>query len=71
MNRGRLTDSHVHAWHGLATFLTMMTVWRAPHRIAALHRLFWRSHAAAIGCVCTDSDGEHSQKSLSSKTHPE
>jgi hypothetical protein len=47
----------------------MMTVCRAPHRIAALHRLFGRGHAAAIGCIRPDSDGEHSLKNSSRKTH--
>ena len=48
MNCGRLTDSRVHARHGLATILTMMTMRRTSHRVAALHRLFGRRHADAV-----------------------
>jgi hypothetical protein len=66
-----LTESSVHRWHGLATFLTMMTVRRAPHRIAALHRLFGRGHAAAVERIRRDCEDEHSQKNSSSKSHPE
>jgi len=61
----------VYRWHGLATLLTVMTVRRARHRVAALHRLFGRGHTAAIGRIRSDSEGEHSQKNVSSKTHPD
>jgi len=45
---GGLTDSRVHGWHGLAAILTVMTMRRTAHGIAALHRLFGRSHPDAV-----------------------
>jgi hypothetical protein len=70
LQRRWLSESSVNRWHGLAAFLTMMTVGRAPHRVAALHGLLGRGQAAAIGCVRRDRDGEHSHENLCSKTHP-
>jgi len=51
MNGWWLADSSLNRWHGLATILTMMMVGRATHWFAALHRLFGRGHAAAIGRI--------------------
>jgi len=70
MNGWGLADRSLNRWHGLATILTMMMVGRAPHRFAALHRLFGRGHAAAIGRIGRDRNDKQSQKNSSSKPHP-
>jgi len=36
-----------------------------------MHRLFGRRHAAAIGRIRRDRNGEHSQENWFSKTHPQ
>jgi len=48
----------VRGWHGLAAILTVVTMRRAMHRIAALHRLFWRRRGTAVECVRCESGCE-------------
>jgi hypothetical protein len=62
MHGARLKKRSTHCWHGLAAILTVMTVRRARHRIAAPHRLFWRC-GITVECICRESDGEYRQKS--------
>ena len=72
LHRRGLAESGAHRWHCVATFLTMMmTVRGTTHRLAALHRLFGRCHAAAIGRIRRDRNHEHSRENSSSETHPE
>jgi hypothetical protein len=52
----------VHRWHGLTAILTVMTVRRARHRIAALHRLFRCRRGTAVEGILRESDCENRQK---------
>jgi hypothetical protein len=55
----RCRDLHkgrVHRGHGLAAILAVISLRGARHRIAALHRLFWRSHGVAIERVYPKQD---------------
>jgi hypothetical protein len=52
----------VHRWHGLAAILTMVTMRRAMHCVAALHRLFWRCRGLTVECISRECDREHCQK---------
>ena len=58
-----------HRWHGLAAILTALPMRRARHRIAAVHRLFWRRHCTAVQRVCREQDCNHRQKNWLSQTH--
>jgi hypothetical protein len=58
LDRRGMTQRGIHRWHGLATILTMMMVRRAPHRFAALHRLFGRRHCTAIQTIWRERNGE-------------
>jgi hypothetical protein len=69
VNCGGLTDSRVHAWHGLAAILTMMTMRRTSHRVAALHRLFGRGHANAVESIRRESDDKHCNMDSLSQPH--
>ena len=69
MHRGRLHKGSVHRRHSVAAIFTVMTVRRARHRIAALHRLLRRRRSAAVKCVRRESDGKHRQKNWLSKMH--
>ena len=69
MHRRGLHKRSVHRWHGLAAILTMVTVRRAMHRLAALHGLFGRSHGRAVKRVDRESDRDQRRKKCPSKTH--
>lgn len=56
-------------WHGLAAVLTVMTVGRASHGLAALHRLLGRSHTDAIERVARKSDCENYDQNSPCKPH--
>jgi hypothetical protein len=62
VHRGRLHKRSVHRWHGFAAILRVMTVRRALHRIAALHRLLGGHRRAAVECIRRESDCQHRQK---------
>jgi hypothetical protein len=62
MHGGGLHKRSVHRRHGLAAILSVMTVRRARHRIATLHRLFWRRRGAAVECICREGDCEDRNK---------
>jgi hypothetical protein len=66
---GGLTDSRVHGCHGLAAVLTMMTMRWTAHGIAALHRLFGRSHADAIERIRRESDDKRCKMDSPSQPH--
>jgi len=70
MPGGRLYKRSVHRWHGFAAILRAMTVRRARHRFAALHRLFRRCRGTAVKCVRRESDRQYRQKNWLSQTHP-
>jgi hypothetical protein len=69
MHQRGLNKGSVHRWHRLATILTMMTLRRARHRVAALHRLFRRRHAAAVKRIRHQSEGEHRHKDRPAVSH--
>jgi hypothetical protein len=56
-------------WHGLAAFLTVMAMRRAPHRFAALDGVLRRSHAEAIESMACKSDSKHHHKHAYGKPH--
>lgn len=70
MHGGRLHKRSVHRGHSLAAILSVMTVRRARHRIAALHRLFWCRRGAAVERARRKSDCQHRQKNWLGQTHP-
>jgi hypothetical protein len=51
-----LIESDTQCGHCLAAIFPTVVVRRAPHRLAALLRLFRRSHANAVECVRRESD---------------
>jgi hypothetical protein len=70
MHGGGLHKRSVHRWHGFAAILSVMTVRRALHRMAALHRLFRRRRGAAVECIRRESGCKYRQKNWLSQTHP-
>jgi hypothetical protein len=69
MHGGGLHKKTVHRWHGFAAMLSVMTVRRARHRIATLHRLFGRRRGTALECICRERDRQYHQKNWLSQTH--
>jgi hypothetical protein len=69
MHGGGLHKRSVHRRHGLAAILSVMPVRRARHRIAALHRLFWRRRSTTVKCIRRESDCQYGQKNWLSQTH--
>lgn len=47
-----------------------MTMWRARHRLAALHRLFGRHDVRAVDRVRRECDHNCSQQNCLDETHP-
>ncbi len=56
MHRRGLHKWSVHRGHGLAAILTVAAARRTVHRLAALHRLFWRRRGLAVECIYSQSD---------------
>lgn len=61
VNGRRLYERRAHRRHGLTTILTMMTMGRARHRLAALHGLLGRRGSATVQCVHSESGSENCQ----------
>jgi len=69
MHARRLHKWSVHRCHGLAAILSVMTVRRARHGIAALHGLFWRRRGTAIERICGERHYQNREKNWLSQTH--
>jgi hypothetical protein len=69
MHRGGLHKRSVHRRHGFAAILSVMTVRRARHRMATLHRLFRRRRGTAVECIPRESDCQYRQKNWLSQAH--
>ncbi len=69
MHGGGLHKWSVHRGHGLATILSVVTVRRTWHGIAALHRLFGHRRGTAVERIRRESGCEDRQKNWPDKTH--
>ena len=71
---GGLAEISVYLGCGIATVLTkvpVMTMRVATHRVAALHRLLWRSHTKTIESIRRESDGQCRRQNPFSWLQPE
>ena len=69
MSTRELHEGAVRRWHVLAAILTVMTMRRAMHRFAALHRLLRRGRSAAVKCIRREGDSEYGPKDSRNRTH--
>ncbi len=69
MHGGGLHKRSVHRWHGFAAILSLMSVRRARHRIATLHRLFGRRRGIAVERIRHKRDCQYRQNNWHSQTH--
>src|SRR5207302_8646415 len=58
-----------HVWHSLAAILTMVSMRRAMHWIAALHRLFCVCRGKAVKCIRGKRKTNHCDKNWPQQTH--
>ena len=71
LGRRMLIEGNMRRRHGLATILMTVVVRRAPHRVAALHCLFRRTHADTVECIRRESDGHCREKDSPYQPHLE
>jgi len=69
MHGGGLHKRSVHRRHGFAAILSVMTVRRARHRIATLHRLFGSRRGIAVECIYREGGCQCGQKNWLNQTH--
>jgi hypothetical protein len=69
VTRRKLHKRTVRRWHRLAAILTVVTMRRAMHRIAALHRLFRRRRGITVERIRRKGDCEDRPKNWTRKTH--